>query len=197
VPCRVEAPAPLLLALLDGGALRLPFREQRRQLAGKGARLLEKGAAIERSNHMQAARTGGLHVRGELDFPEQFPECARGVADRPDVAPGRIEVEDQLIGVVELVDPREPDVRRDAGLVCQVDERLGVLDHDVLDAAAALALHACPRDEVGEVVGRQPLLDLLALDPVREALHVHRPAANVRQHRLGDPLVVARELGLG
>src|ERR671923_283123 len=84
------------------------------------------------------------------------------------------------------------------GVVLAREAAGDVADRELLRRdATALALDPDALDEVRDVVRRLLLLDLLALDPVREALHVHRPAAYVRQHRLGDALVVAGELGLG
>src|SRR5699024_1355782 len=50
--------------------------------------------------------------------------------------------------------------------------------------------------EVREVAGHLLLVERAALDPVREPLHADRPAAQVRQHPLGQVGVVARAVRL-
>lgn len=145
---------------------------------------------------MEAAGARRLDVSGEARALEQLPQGSGGVTHRREVGSGRVEVEDEAVGTVEPADLREPDVRRDAGLADEVYERLRVLDDDMRDGAAGLALDASSGDELREPVGRALLVDLLAVDPVREPLHVHRPSPDVREHRLPDPRVVAREIGL-
>jgi hypothetical protein len=107
----------------------------------------------------------------------------------------RVEVDDEDVRAVEPVGAAEPAVQRDRRLAREVDERVGVAGDDVLDRAALLRRLGA-RDPVREVLGGALLDEALGLDAVDVALEVQRATGDVRQHRLGDALVVAREVGL-
>src|SRR5688500_13771359 len=98
--------------------------------------------------------------------------------------------------MVQTVGPGETDVRRDAVLVGEVDERGRVVADRVLDRAALL-LHRDASDPVGEVVGSGLLVEALSFDPVREAVHGNGAPLHVRDHPRRDAPIVLDQISLG
>ena len=86
-------------------------------------------------------------------------------------------------------------MQADRRLVGEIDQRVGVAGDHVRRRAVGRAHRRTP-DPVREVVGDALLEDPVALDAIREPLQVQRPVAQVRQHHVGDPLVIRRQLGL-
>jgi hypothetical protein len=86
----------------------------------EGAHGVEVGASIERGDHLEPPRARRLHERDEAELFEDVSERAGCVANSVQAAARRIEIEDELVGAVELVGPAEPCVRRHHRLVAPV-----------------------------------------------------------------------------
>ena len=79
----------------------------------------------------------------------------------------------------------------------EVPQRVDVADDQVPHAASPVARRDRRRlDEVRGVGRCLFLVEALALDPVGEAVQHQRPPGQVRQHHVGDGLVVLGEVGL-
>ncbi len=174
----------------------MPPGEQVGRVPGEGPDLVERGAAVEPDQDVQAARAGGHQVGGEGEFVQQDAQRAGGGPDRFEVLARRVEVEDQQVGVVGPVGPGEPAVRGDAGLADQVEQGGQVVADRVVDGAARLGQLAAV-DPLREVPGGVLLHDPRAVDAVGVALQHQRPAAQLRQDAAGDAAVVRGQVGLG
>ena len=108
---------------------------------------------------------------------------------------GRIEIEDADVRVVEVRRARRPDVRRDAVLVGDPEQRARVGDERIVHRAVLLR-HLDALEPRGEALRHVLLDEALLADAGRKALHRDRPAADVRQHHRRDRLVVGGELAL-
>ncbi len=108
----------------------------------------------------------------------------------------RVEIEDHLIGQLELVRPAGERVYLDAGLIGQVDECGRLVADDVLDHPALL-VHLDAADPVREVRGRVLLEEPLAGQAVGITHHGDRPVPQPRQHPAGDIGVVPGQVLLG
>src|ERR687898_984113 len=102
-------------------------------------------------------RPARLEERGQPELVEQPVEAGRGQPEGPEVLGGRVEVEDHLVGVVDVGGAAEPDVRGDAALVGQVREVVGGPADGVGDLladgglAGAAGGGGAPPPPVGEV----------------------------------------------
>ena len=77
--------------------------EQLGDLASEGTHVVEAGAALERTGHVQSAAAGRLHERDEPELVEQLAQELRTVSSGGELALRRIEVEDKQVGIVEPV----------------------------------------------------------------------------------------------
>ena len=109
---------------------------------------------------------------------------------------GRVEVDQQVVGPLDLRDARVPGVQLDAAEVRDPGERGGVVDHREHGRMAARERDRDLVDVVRMVRRHALLVEEVALDAVREALHVERPPPEVRQRELGDAEVVGDEVAL-
>ena len=80
------------------------------QLKGERQRLLGKGRAVERDDHVQAARAAGHREARQPELVEHRLDVARGALDLAEVVDGRVEVDDQPIGPLEVGQPARPAV---------------------------------------------------------------------------------------
>jgi hypothetical protein len=113
--------------LLGGEPLRVAAGQHLGHLTGEGSHGVEVGPAVQRHGQVEALAAGRLGERRQLQLLQQQPQPQGGHPRLLELVAGGIEVEDELVGMVGSVGPRQPDVRRDAGLVGQVRRRGGVL----------------------------------------------------------------------
>jgi hypothetical protein len=159
---------------------------------------------------VSAAGTSGTTTcrpRDPLDLrKEASPISVRRVRRQPEgpqVVGCRVEVEDHLVGVVDVGGAAEPDVRGDAALVGQVGEVVGGPADGVGDLLADGGLPGAavgrghPLDPVGEVPADLLLEEPAAADPVREPLQGDRAPVDQREHPPGDRPVVGDQVALG
>ena len=96
-----------------------------RQHAGHLARKRPNGSElrdpVERHYHVQTSAAGCHDGAGKPQLIEQVVKHPSRFA-RLGEPVGRVEIEDQAIGVAGLVGPAEPDMRRDTALICEIDQ---------------------------------------------------------------------------
>ena len=98
----------------------------------------------------------------------------------------RVEVDQQVVGPLDLRHARVPRVQLDAAEVRDPGERGRVVDDREHRRVAARELHEHLVDVVRVVRRHALLVEELPLDAVREPLHVERPAAQVGEGAVGD-----------
>ena len=190
-------------AALDGEVVRVPGgqglgRGEAERLDGVGV-----GGRDQRHHHVQPPRPAGLEERGQPELVEQAAQGRRRRAQHGQVLGRRVEVEDHLVGVVDVGGAAEPHVRGDAALVGQVGEVVGFAADHVGDLVAdgplpgAAVGRGHPLDPVREVPADLLLEEAAAADPVREPVHGDRPPADEREHPRGDGPVVRDQVALG
>ena len=191
-----DATRALGLAELGGELPGMALGQHLGGATGEVAHVVERGPASQRGPDVNALGAGHLSEGREAELVEQLARPSGRTANGAEVAARRrVEVEHQAVRLLDAIRAREPDVRGNAVLPYQVDERVGVVDRDVGDRPACLR-HLHSPYPGGEVVGDVLVEEALATDPVREALHAHRAGADVGQHELRHPLVVGGELTL-
>jgi hypothetical protein len=164
--------------------------------AGELPGCVEIGVSAHGHHDVQPARTGGLDITREPEVVQCPGHRAGGCAHHGEVAVGRVEVEDQSVGVMQPVLPRLPHVQRDAVLIGQPSQRLRAFGHGMHHGAVLFGNldTAKPfRQRIGEILLHEPLF----ADTAREPLHGERPALEMRQHRVGHLAVVVDQLALG
>ncbi len=107
-----------------------------------------------------------------------------------------VEIEDADVGVMQVRDPGRPDVRRDAVLVGQPEQRSRVGGQRVVHDASLLG-NLDALQPVREAAGDVLLDEALLVDPCRKPLHRDGALADVREHDRRDGLVVRRDVSLG
>jgi hypothetical protein len=95
-------------------------------------------------------------------------------------AVGWIEIEDENVGFGRRLDAARPDVKRDAALVREVDERFGRIADRIRDLRLAAERDAIDRRRI--VLLRVLLEEAACGDAFREALHRERAAAQLGEH---------------
>jgi len=116
---------------------------------------------------------------------------------RPGIATTRIEVDEQVVRLLHVADPRGPGVKIDAAQIRDPGERSGVIDHRKVGRPSARELDRVGLEPFG-MGDRDPLLvEERAIDAVRVAEHLHDPLANVRQHRFRYGHVIIDQVTFG
>ena len=146
---------------------------------------------------MQPAGAGGLDERDQLQLLEQRLQREGGFTNEAEVFVRWIEVEHHLVGLVGLLDAREPDVHRHHVVLGQVDESRRIVDYGVRDSAAPLEIERRALDPGRKRIGHALLLNGVVLDPTRKSIHVQRTVADMRNHARRNLLVILSELALG
>ena len=108
----------------------------------------------------------------------------------------RIEVDQQVVGPLDVGHARVPRVQLDAAEVRHPRERLGVVDDREHRRVPARERDEHLVDEIRVLRRHALLVEELALDAVREPLHVERAAAEVGEGEVGDADVVRDEIAL-
>ena len=122
------------------------------------ADLGERRGAIDGRHDVEALRSGRLYEGRQLELVEQLVKQPRDLAHEVELAVGWIEIEDDLVGPVGRGRTARPDVKRDAALVGEVDQRGRRVADRILDARLAAERRAIdPRGVV--------LLDVLLKEP--------------------------------
>src|SRR5690606_25589511 len=120
---------------------------------GEGADGLEVAGAVQGRDHMVAASAGGLHERCQTELGvEVARRSGHRVQSGQGDAGGRVEVDHQPVGALQVVRGGQGDVELDGGLVGQVDQGGGVLAHHVVDRAARALGYLDDAHPPGEVV---------------------------------------------
>ncbi len=149
------------------------------------------------------ASAAGLGEADHAQLVERGPQDVQG--DGPGlVEPGaglRVQVDPQLVGVVGVGAAGVPRVQRDGSHLCGPDDVGGTRHAQRLGAAPRREGHVAGLDPVGRTFRQPFLVDLVALDPVREALQVGGPVAQGRQDGTagvgGHRPVVVRDVTFG
>ena len=136
-------------------------------------------------------------VFGKLGRPSSSITSLTTSAIRAHVLPGvplaRVEVDQEVVGPLDVAHARVPGVQLDAAEVRDPGEAGGVGDDGEVGRAAEARERDPHRLEPVRMRGRDTLLvEELALDAARVALHLHRPARDVVQRERRELDVVAR-----
>ena len=115
---------------------------------------------------------------------------------RPLSLGARVEIDQEVVRQLDLRHARVPGVQLDAAEVRDPGERCGVVDDREDGRVAAREGDGHLVDERRMVRRHALLVEELAVDAVREALHVEGPAAQMRQRAVGDVEVVADDVAL-
>jgi hypothetical protein len=165
------------------------------------ARRVVGGVPTDRQDHVQPARPRGHDEGPRAQRLQEADEATGRPAPGGEVAVGRVEVEDDAVGRLEVGHPCRPAVDRDDRLIGQEGEGGAVAAGDVhARAAVRTGLGAWRLDgarEVRHVVLAVLLHEAAAVDAVREALDGERAALELGQQQVGDVEVAVDEVGLG
>ncbi len=193
----VDPRAALVAMPLEREPLRVVGDHRLGDRARVGVRVAVVVSAAQRADDVHAARAGDHRERHQRGVAQALAGLARRRAHGREADAGvGIEVEDQAVGLARAIGSREPDVRGDDVLPSQVDERGRVVGDRLGQRAVSLAdLGAL--DPIRKVVRNRLHVVAALVDAGREHLERQRSVADVRQHRLGHPLVMAGEVELG
>ncbi len=147
---------------------------------------------------VEPGRARGL---GEAREPELLEHLVHDEGDRAHVLPrvplARVEVDQHVVRPLDVVHARVPRVQLDAAEVRDEGEPGRVGDHGEVGRAPAPGEDDVHRLEPVRMGNRNALLvEELALDAVRIALHLHRAALDVVQRARGEIDVVGDEVSL-
>jgi hypothetical protein len=152
---------------------------------------------VERDEDVKALRSRGLDPARKPQFVEQIAKRERRRAQHGRlVFPGRVEVEDADVRVVQVRRARRPHVLSDGVLIGHPEQRTQVGDERMVHDAVLLR-HLDPLEPVGKPLRHVLLPETLPADARRVALHGDGAGADVRHHHRRDRLVVGGELALG
>ena len=113
---------------------------------------------LQRRDDVDPARPAHLRERRSPMSRSMSAVASAAVADLVEVLPRRVEVEHEPVRLVALVAAGVPDVRRDAVLLRDPAQGVGVVDHRVRDVAALAARDLAPPDPLRRALGDR-LLD--------------------------------------
>ena len=137
---------------------------------------------LDRREDVQPGRAGGLRIRREAELVHHLAHDERDLAHvRPLAVGARVEVDQQVVRQLDLGHARVPRVQLDAAEVRDPRERGRVVDDREHGRVAARERDRHLVDVVGVVRRHALLVEEVALDAVREPLHVERPPPQVRQ----------------
>ena len=108
---------------------------------GEQVRLLKAALDPDRNHDVKAPGAGGLDEGDQPELVEQALQPKCGAPHQVEVVVRRVEVEHDLVRLLRVIDLREPDVSGDQVVVCQVDERSGIVDTGVGDRATPVQVH--------------------------------------------------------
>src|SRR5207244_3159626 len=167
-----------------------------RQRLREAADLREEQLRFDRRQDVEPRRARGLGVRGEAELVHHLAHDER---DLPDIRPlsvrSRVEIDQQIVGPLDVLNAGVPGVQLDAAEVDDPREGSGVVDHGEHGRVSARELDVLLAHELR--VGRHPLLvEEFSHHPVRVAHHVKGPTAEVRQDGVGEIDVVLRQVAL-
>jgi len=166
------------------------------------AHVREQQLGLDRRQDVETGRARGLRVARQPELVEYLTDDERDCQHVvPLVVRRRVQVDQHVVGPLDVVDPRVPRVELDAAEVDDPRERGRVVDDGEDGRVAAREADELLANVVG-VRGNALLVEEVALDAVRVALHVERPPADVveRARRHVDVVldeVVLRQTALG
>ena len=161
------------------------------------AHLREQQLRLDRREDVEAGRARRLRIRAQPELVHHLAHDERDLAhERPLAVGRRVEVDQQVVGPLDLGHARVPRVQLDAAEVRDPRERRRVVDDREHRRVPARELDEHLVDEVGMLRRHALLVEELALDAVREPLHVERPPAEVGERELRDADVVRDEVAL-
>ena len=169
------------------------------------ARERERGAADDRelplrldpAGDVDAAVARRLRPAGVADLGERLADDrGHGLAVGEVGSRLRVDVDPQLVRMLGVGAPRGPGVEVDHGEVRGPGDLRELGDAELVGMAARRERDARRLDPLGALLGHALLVDLLALDPVREAAELRRPLAQRADDALADREVVVDEVAL-
>src|SRR5262249_14491469 len=133
VPGGVKEYAALAAGLpeLDRHEVRAGFDDALGDSQGGGTNLLEAVPPGQRNVDVDALRARGLDGVSQAELAEGVAGEDRDLERAGELPVGRIDVQDEVRGPLQMVDPGEPRVELDRGLVGQPPERARAVAHGV------------------------------------------------------------------
>ncbi len=145
---------------------------------------------------MEPRRAGRLRIGGESKLLHHVAYDDRDFAHiRPLAVGGRVEVDQEVIGLLDLRDARVPRVQLDATEIDHPGERGRVVDHREDRRVAAGELDVLLAHVV-RMRRHALLVEEVALHAIRVAHHMKRPGPQVRENSVGEVYVVMDEIAL-
>ena len=153
--------------------------------------------ALDRGQDVQTGRARRLRVRPQPELVQHLAHDERDLADeRPLPVGRRVEIDQQVVGLLDLGHARVPGVQLDAAEVGDPGEAGRVVEHREDGRVPARELHEDLVDVVRMVLRHALLVEELACDAVGEPLHVERPTPDVGESERRDVDVVRDEVEL-
>ena len=152
---------------------------------------------LDPAGDVDAAVAGRLRPARVADLGERLAHDRRDALRVGEVgARLRVDVDPQLVGMLGVGAPRRPRVEVDHGEVRGPDDLRELGHAELVGVPPRGEGDAGGLDPVGPLLGHALLVDLLALDPVREAAELRRPLVQRAHDPLADREVVVDEVAL-
>jgi hypothetical protein len=142
---------------------------------------------------VQSLRTTCFEKGREPHLPHQIPHREGCAPDDGEVVGGGIEIEDQLIRMLDAIDPAQARVKRYASLVRKVYERRLLVTHDMCHSPTLLG-HRFGLNPGREVIGRVLAEEAGSADAVGESLESQETVLDEWHHGGPDRVVVIDEI---
>jgi hypothetical protein len=148
---------------------------------------------------VKAGRARGLREARQVELVHHLLDDERDLADaRPRIPLARVEVDEHVIRLLDVLHTAVPGVEVDAAEVDDPGEAGRVRDdREVSRAPAAREQDVHCLEPFRMLLRHTLLVEEEAVDAVRVAEHLHRPLAHVREEAVGEVKVVPDEVALG
>ena len=168
-----------------------------RERLGEAPHLRKPELRLDRREDVQPCRAGGLRERGEPELVHHLLDHHRDLAHiGPGVALARVEVDQEVVGPVDVVDARMPGVELDAPEVGDPGERGRLVADGEVGAAPARKVDVHGLEPVRVRLGNTLLVEEKPVHALRVALHLHRPPLDVVQNGSGNGEVIGDQVAL-
>ena len=168
---------------------------------GEGAELLVGVDRLDGKIKVHAGGAGSLEKDGELELREFFVEGFRdGDNDGEVGAVGRVEVEEEIVGMIDVGVATAPGIVVDAAEASEIEERGTIVGDGVMDDFAAMfGIYGNSLKPVGEAMNFAEIFleESQALDAVGITAEDERAIFEERKDVIGHAVVVGEKISLG